>query len=177
LRDVARADQRERRRQDYDGMEDRDAARLATVHAAVDAGRLCRPGDAWNAGVVLQHSGATADHTLAWELFSWACAEGIGRACDWAPLAWDRSLVSAGRPQWYGSQFQGKLDPVTGDHLATCLVAVDPAATDADRAAAGAPVLAEVVRRTYAQNGRDAPASPTVDQLVADGLVCEPKAW
>ena len=177
LRDYAKADQKERKKRDYEGMAERDAVRLVAVAELVAVGAICGVDDAYNAGVVLQHSSESAEHRLAWGLFSWACAEGREDACSWATLAWDRHLVSAGHPQWYGTQFQGQLDPDTGEHLGMCLVALDGRATDQERTAMGRGTLVEVMSSTYRRNDREPPSEPTYEQLMEDGLVCEPKPW
>ena len=171
------ADQRERKKRLYDGMAERDAERLAFVMTQLNAATICRERDAFNAGIILQH-GEKPPHFLAgWHLFSWSCQQGREDACSWAALAWDRHLVSQGKPQWYGSQFQGQLDPDTGEHLGMCLVELESGCTDAERLAAGRPVLAEVVSGTYLRNQQETPPKASLKTLAEAGLICKAEPW
>lgn len=175
VRRIARSDQQDRKNWS-DGMEARDAERLAAVHALLAEGRICKPKTAFAAGVVLQHSPKRADFAEAHRLFRHALDQGHEPARRWAALAWDRFLVSGGEPQWFGTQRQGQ-HADDGSFLFQCLVAVDPAATDTDRAAYGVEALAEQIAGVYTTNGKPVPDAPTLAQLEADGLVCEPFAW
>jgi hypothetical protein len=169
----AQADQRERSERLYDGLAERDALRLAYANEQIQAGRICTADDARHAAVVLQHSLVTADHKQAWRLSRWSCDQGLTEACAWVTLAWDRALVSAGEAQWFGSQWVAK--PDTSGVM--CLVAVDPAATDTDRAAAGFRSLSETLVRSWTINNLAPPPEPTVADLVNAGLVCPPVRW
>jgi hypothetical protein len=173
----ARADQRERRKRQYEGMAERDAARLHYVHEQFNAQRVCTVKDAWNAAVVLQHSARSGDHLLAWSLFQWACEEGVNEACSWVGLAWDRHLVSKGERQWYGTQWVARLDPDTNEHLGMCLVALDGGATDVERVDAHRDPLSVIVTRTFTMNEQQTPPEPTLETLAEAGLICEPTPW
>jgi hypothetical protein len=173
LEQNATDDQREREQRQYDGLAERDAVRLAFANKQVQAGRICTANDARNAAVVFQHSLETADHKQAWRLSRWACESGHAEACDWVAIAWDRALVSAGKAQWYGSQWVAK----PGSKGVMCLVAVDPKATDADRTAAGWRPLSETLLRTWVINKLEPPARPCLKNLQKAGLVCAPAKW
>ena len=177
LKKNARDDQLERRKRRYDGMAERDDQRLAYVREQLEAKRICSAKDAWNAGVVLQHSMTSQDHLEAWRLFRWACDQGLSDACGWSALAWDRHLVSKGELQWYGTQWVGKLDPVTNEHVGMCLVRLEPGATDEVRVALGRQTLEELVQQAFIRNELVAPEELTLEALDTQGLVCDPVAW
>jgi hypothetical protein len=157
-------------------MAERDAERLAFVMTQLETATICRERDGFNAGIILQHGEAPAHFLTGWHLFSWSCQQGRADACSWGALAWDRHLVSQGKPQWYGSQFIGRLHPDTGEHH-MCLVELEPGCTDADRLAAGRPVLAEVISGTYQRNQQEAPLNASLETLVEAGLICKAEPW
>ena len=176
VRKIARADQRDRKNWNAEGMADRDRARLAAIRELLEAGQICKPKTAFAAGIVLQHSSKRADFALAHRLFGWAANRGVRYAGAWSGRAWDRYLVSGGALQWYGSQVQGQ-HAEDGSFLFQCLVDVDPAATDAEREGLGLPELEARIATVYAANGVEPPKELTLARLRDDGFVCDPFPW
>ena len=122
------------------------------------------------AAVILQGSRLAEDQLLAHVLAFHAVANGIPESKQLAAVSYDRWLTSLARPQWYGSQVR------TDGQYRTCLVEIDPAATDSERVDAGLPPLDAIIRHTQERNGR----SPTAQGLMGlkmVGLYCEPVAW
>ncbi len=119
----------------------RDQARLKRARELYQAGEL-RTGKDWlHAALILQHSSEPNDYLLAHEMCVAALAEGE-RGARWLVAATeDRFLMSIGRTQRFGTQYEAADAP--GKFR---LAPTDPQVTDELRAAVGAPPLAEAKR-------------------------------
>lgn len=137
LRALFEADQRERTGEaiDWEVLRVSDARRRVVVKAWLDAGAVTAPLDRFRAAMLFQHGRTSDDYLLAHDLAR-AAAEGGCREARWLTAATeDRLLLSQGRPQRFGTQFidvGGRFE----------LAPVDPATTDAERAAWDVPPLA-----------------------------------
>jgi hypothetical protein len=137
LRALFEADQRERAGEaiDWDRLRVSDARRRVVVRAWLDAGAVTAPLDRFRAAMLFQHGRSIDDYRLAHDLAR-AAAEGGCREARWLTAATeDRLLLSQGRPQRFGTQY---VDVGGAFELAP----VDPATTDAERAAWDVPPLA-----------------------------------
>ncbi len=145
LREIAAADQQDRAgtvaETDYTKLSARDAERRSQVMQLLSRGELRVAEDYFNAALVFHHGQTIEDFKLAFSLVSIAAALRPERpgpraaACS----SWDRLLLRAGKPQWYGTQFE--LSAKTGKME---LSAVDESAVnDEDRKACGLPTLQE----------------------------------
>jgi len=84
----------------------RDKTREARVKALCNADMLNTGADYYHAAMVLQHAGAPEDYLLAHELCVVAIAKGNQDAKWLAAATEDRFLMSIGRPQRFGTQYQ-----------------------------------------------------------------------
>jgi hypothetical protein len=89
----------------------RDDQRLARTRQLLDAGHVTSPEDRLNAAMVFQHGNDSSDYRTAYELASAACSTGVDskvwpeELADWLRrAAYDRWMLSVGRPQEYGTQ-------------------------------------------------------------------------
>ena len=119
---------------------DRDQARRRRAAELVEAGALAEAADSFHAAMLLQHGEAPADYERARALGERAAALGHPTGRWLAAAARDRWLMRPGRPQQYGTQY-------TLQEGRWVLWTVDPATTDAERAAAGVPPLAAAQRQ------------------------------
>ncbi len=117
----------------------RDDQRRARVRELVAEGALKNGADFLAAAFIFQHGGTLEDYAMARRLGAEAARRGHPGGLWIAAAAWDRWLVSAGRPQRFGTQYQ--IDPRTKQAR---LSPVDPAVTDEERARWGFPPLAEI---------------------------------
>jgi hypothetical protein len=113
------------------------ARRVREAHAG---GALSSARDHLRAAVLLAESDDPADWALGAELGRRAADLGEPLGLRAAAEAIDKDLVHQGRPQRYGTQF--RWDPLTGSWR---LYPIDPATTDAERAAMGVPSYGELV--------------------------------
>jgi TPR repeat protein len=145
LREIAAADQQDRSGPDANiddaKLSERDAGRRSQVMQLLAGGELRVAEDYFNAALIFHHGQTMDDSKLAFSLISIAAALRPERpgpkaaACS----AWDRLMLRAGKPQWYGTQFQHSAKTGTVE-----LSPVDEsAATDEDRKACGLPTLQE----------------------------------
>lgn len=117
-----------------------DVRRRIAVDSVLAAGGAQTADDFYHAAMVYQHGADTTSYRTAHELASRATALDPEHAdARWLMAAsWDRYLVDADRPQWYGTQYrcdeQGlrRSEPVEAGRV-----------TDAERVAAGVQTLAE----------------------------------
>jgi len=145
LRAIAAADARDRdgppSTLDAPKIAPRDAERRRLVKEIMSRGEVRAAEDFFNAALIFQHGETPDDFRLAYALVTIASAmtpDRIGpkaAACS----AWDRLLVSLGRPQWYGTQFipskvPGKFELAPVDETAV---------TDEERKSRGVPILQE----------------------------------
>jgi hypothetical protein len=122
------------------GADRRDDRRRAEAEALLAAGAAAAPEDLYHAAMLFQHGSDPDHYRWAHELANRAAGLGHRPARWLAAAAEDRWLMAAGRPQRYGTQYRshgGRWE----------LWPVDPATTDADRAAWDVPPLAEARRR------------------------------
>lgn len=157
---------------------DRDRARRRRTAELVEAGALAEAADYFHATMLFQHGETPADYERARALAERAAALGHPTGRWLAAAAHDRWLTHQGQPQKYGTQY-------TLQEGQWVLAPVDPATTDAERAAAGVPPLAEAPhrygrprrgRRRPAARLRDARAGPGGDraaQTTRDRLLFE----
>jgi hypothetical protein len=82
----------------------RDAARLARVEALDRAGHVATPADRFHAALVLQHGRCPRHFRRAFELANDAARAGVPGADGLRRAAYDRWMLSEGRPQRYGTQ-------------------------------------------------------------------------
>jgi hypothetical protein len=144
----------------------RDARRLGRVQALAEQGAICTPVDHFHAAVLLQHSADPEDHRLA-HVYATYAARKVGW---WGAAAFDRWQVSRGLPQWYGTQYRGH-------EGRSCLIHIDPAATDGERVAVGVPTLSEQIEAAQTVMNQGEASATTLTELEALGLYCEPVAW
>ncbi|MFB9314375.1 hypothetical protein [Nocardioides plantarum] len=161
LRALVRADQADRvphpvaGTPEYLALRERDASRRRRLGELLDAGRVVAPADLYDAAWLLNHGDEVGELGLAHELAARAAAAGHGPARWLAAATLDRWLMYQGRPQRFGTQF-------VPDGQRHRLWDVDPATTDADRAAHDVPSLAEQEERA-AQLTREQPMPPMAD--------------
>ncbi|MGF6494789.1 hypothetical protein ABIE56_002987 [Luteibacter sp. 621] len=130
----------------------RDAGRREKVMGLLRAGEIRTASDYVNAALIFQHGEAVEDTQLAFALATTASRLDPTNA-DARVLtaqAWDRILVKAGKPQWYGTQFSR--DKTTGKWA---MASTDPnAVTEAQREAMGLPTLAQTQAHLDAMNAK-----------------------
>jgi hypothetical protein len=119
---------------------ERDADRRHRVAAAIDAGGLVEPADYYNAAMVFQHGVDLGDYWRAHELAVKAADRGYRQARWLAAAAYDRWLMSQGRPQKYGTRYRAAAGK-------WALWDVDPETTDEERSRWDVPPLADAKRR------------------------------
>ncbi len=129
------------------------AARRAKVLALVRQGRATKADDCFHAAVILGASEAEPELARAEELARRALAidPDLLAARPEIAIAVDRRAMVAGKPQRYGTQLVEKEGRWQ-------LYPVDPATSDAERAALGLPPLAEARARAESLNARPTPA-------------------
>jgi len=141
LRRIFEEDQRDRTQRPLpESLAERDADRRERVHALIDAGGLVEPADYYHAAMVFQHGVELADYWQARELALKAADMGYRQARWLAAAAYDRWLLTQGRPQKYGTQYRA----VAGKWV---LWDVDPESTDEERSRWDVPPLAEAKRQ------------------------------
>lgn len=129
-------------------MQERDNARLQRVLELIAKNQLKTPADRLHAAMILQHGYETKHYELAHELSKQAADDGYVPEKDEVDPLWlaaaakDRSLMSQGRPQLYGTQF--RKDSADGSWY---LYEVDPTVTDEERARFHIKPLGEAQKR------------------------------
>ena len=153
LRAIVQADQAEREKEwkpeDWQGVAQRDGERRAKVQLELAAGRVNTSSDFFNAALVMQHGQGLEDIRMAHALATIAASlDPSDRSAKWLKAAsWDRMMSTQKKPQWYGTQY------VRGADGKWALYVMDETAvTDEDRAALGAPSLAEAKKRVEIMN-------------------------
>lgn len=91
------------------------------------------------AALVFQHGNTLEDFAKARELAAEAARKGNPAGLWLTAAAWDRWLMTAGKPQRFGTQY--KLDEATKQMR---LYPADPTVTDEERERWGFPPLAEI---------------------------------
>jgi len=142
-------DQKDRMSQpiDWSVVGKRDEERYKRTIEIAEAGGLREADDYFHAAMILQHSSKTEDYDRAHQ---W-CLKAVELDPEYPTARWlaaatkDRSLMSQGKPQLYGTQFK-KVDGKWG------LWDVDPSVTDEERAKWDVPPLAEAKKRAEEMN-------------------------
>lgn len=121
---------------DWERLRVEDARRRVVVRGWVAAEAIQAPVDQWRAALIFQHGRSVEDFELAHRLAAASAAAGHDPARWLEAATEDRWRLARGLPQRWGTQYQdndGRWE----------LAPVDPATTDAERAARGLPSLAE----------------------------------
>lgn len=127
----------------YASLRERDARRLNEVRAILAGDPELTADELFAAAWVLNHGDVAEDAEEAHRLAKRAVGQGYEPAKWLAAATLDRSLMYAGRPQKYGTN-------IVPDGARYRLWDVEPATTDAERAAWNVPPLAEMRRRAEA---------------------------
>lgn len=131
LKKMFDADQKERdvpsSQMDVATLNAHDRAREAAVRLLVRDSELHTADDFFNAAVIMQHGLESDDYRLAYSLATIATHMDPKNAlAKWLTAAtWDRLMISLGRRQWYGTQYQ------TSKSGATALLPLEPDAVSA----------------------------------------------
>ncbi|HUY69801.1 MAG TPA: hypothetical protein VMU70_02190 [Candidatus Tyrphobacter sp.] len=136
-------------------MAKRDSTRLKRILELVENNRLKKPADFLHAAMILQHGSEIRHYELAREFAKKAADQGYTPETGevdpfWlAAAAKDRSLMSQGKPQRYGTQ--SRKDVKDGPWY---LYQVDPSITDEERARFHVRPLSELIKRIDDLNSR-----------------------
>lgn len=107
---LARADQEDRQPERWIGNEakivKRDLARRQRLKELIDAGALKTGADFYNAALIYQHGAGTVDYKAATRLAKKAVLLGYPKAKWLWAASTDRYLLSIGRKQKYGTQYE-----------------------------------------------------------------------
>ena len=139
----------------YRAMRERDRQRRERIAALVAAGALEIAEDYYQAAWIFQHGDVPDDAWHAYSLALKAAELGYQPARWLTAAAFDRWLMSQGRPQKYGTQY-------VSDGERQRLWDVDPATTDEDRARWDVPPLEEQLRKAD-EATRNHPPTPIGD--------------
>ncbi len=142
----------------YAALRERDRRRRALAGAALERLRAsggATPEALYHAAWLYNHGDDAGDARLAHALAREAAERGYAPARWLAAAAYDRSCMYEGRPQRYGTQF-------VPDGVRHRLWDVEPATTDAERAAWDVPPLAAQLARAEALT-RTEPQPPLAD--------------
>ncbi|QBD79316.1 hypothetical protein EPA93_26340 [Ktedonosporobacter rubrisoli] len=137
---------------EYRELRKHDTQRRERVQALMQAGALQEAEDYYHAAMIFQHGETLEEIWQAHTLALTAAEKGYRRAKWLAAAAMDRWLMYQGKPQKYGTQF-------VPDGKGYRLWELDPATSDAERAAWNVPSLNEQQRRAE-QLSRDEPQPP-----------------
>jgi hypothetical protein len=122
---------------DWAVVKPRDDARLARTRELYASGALHTGADWWHAALILQHSSEAEDYLLAHEMCIAAIAGGEEDAKWLAAATEDRFLMSIGRKQRFGTQYEPADEPGTYR-----LAPTEPGVTDQLREVLNTPSLA-----------------------------------
>jgi hypothetical protein len=125
---------------EYTAMRERDRQRRLRAAAILATLTTPEAADLYHAALLFQHGDEPEDAWRAYELAREAAERGDERARWLTAAAYDRWLMYQGKPQKYGTQY-------VHDGIRHRLWDVDPATTDAERAAWNVPPLAEQLRK------------------------------
>jgi hypothetical protein len=147
----------------------RDEERVAELLKADKRGELCTLEDKWYAAWVLEQADELETLERAYQL-ALETMQGHHKNGAWlVAFTFDRKRTAAGFPQSYGTQTR-----VDGSNH-RCLIHVDPATTDEERAKYGHKPLAEAYRKVLDVNGFTDDEA-TLERLNRRSLYCEPVA-
>jgi hypothetical protein len=145
LREIKRKDQSDRMGSvgaiDWSVVSVADKKRRTEVAQIMARGEVRTAEDFYNAAMVFQHGESIDDIRLAYSLASISAAlDPANKQARWlTAAAWDRIMMRAGQPQWYGTQFT---KPIGAQKFE--LYKIDESAvTDEERARLGVPPLSE----------------------------------
>ena len=124
----------------YAALRERDARRRDEVSAILAADRELTAEQRFAAAWILNHGDVAEEAEAAHRLAKHAAEQGFEPARWLAAATLDRSLMYAGRPQKYGTN-------IVPDGVGYRLWDLEPATTDAERAAWNVPPRAEMERR------------------------------
>jgi hypothetical protein len=127
---------------DWEAVGIRDEQRELRVKQLLATGSLDSGVDYYHAAMVLQHASSPDDFLLAHDLCVIAISKGEGKAKWLAAASMDRFLVSIGRSQRFGTQFQSKKS-----FRPPMLVSVDPSVPDTLRKELDVPTLEEAKKK------------------------------
>jgi len=167
LATLAREDQQDRRPGvgglDWEYIAPRDRERVRRVREIVAKGGARNPDDLYHAALILQRGDEVADLELAHNLARLAAEADadLSGARRLAAASLDRALVRSGKPQRYGTQM------IYADGR-WAVAEVDPAVTDAERAAWDVAPLAESRQRAEEMNAAGEVPSPDSAKPVVD---------
>lgn len=134
-------------------------------------GLLCGREQMLHAGLVLLGSRKTADLDLAFAYAQEAAADGLDRSHWLAASAFDRSALSQGQKQTFGTQ-RG----VIAGQPNACLYPFEPSTTDEQRKAWSQPTMTETIAAFLEEKGRK---GETADErtLARLNLLCGLEDW
>jgi len=118
--------------------------RHETLHY-LTTGQISAPESLYFAAFIFQHGNCPQHYELAHELAELALDGGYVQAGWISAASLDRSLMSRGLPQKYGTQY------IAYDDGPLKLYEYDPGTTDEERAAYGVPPLRELLRRVQSE--------------------------
>src|SRR5208282_5320403 len=87
-------------------LQERDQTRRKRVYAMIELGEVQTKNDLYHAGIILHHSDRPEDHLVSHRFAALAAVMGHKTARWLMAAALDRTLMSLGRPQIYGTQFE-----------------------------------------------------------------------
>jgi hypothetical protein len=147
----------------------RDEERVAELLKADKRGELCTVDDKWYAAWVLEQADEFETLERAYAL-ALETMEGHHKNGPWlVAFTFDRKRTAAGFPQSYGTQTR------VDANNKRCLIHVDPATTDEERAKYGQKPIADFYRKVLDANGYPDDEA-TLDRLNRRSLYCEPVA-
>lgn len=141
LRRFFKEDQDDRKMSNRSELRARDRARRLRVEQLIHEGAVQTPEDYFHAALIFQHGEVLDHYWKAHELARVAAAGGFSGARWLAAAAYDRWLMSQGRPQKYGTQY------IRDESGSRTLWNIDPTTTDEERAEWEVPPLEELLRR------------------------------
>lgn len=161
--------ERANRSADAESVLKRDEERVAAFLKADRKGELCTVEDKWYAAWVMEQGDDLETLERAYEL-AVSTMEGHHPRGGWlVGFTFDRKRTAAGYVQSYGTQT--RIDA----NNKRCLIEVDPATTDEDRAKYGLPSIADTYRKVLDANGYSSD-EPTLERLRRRSLSCPPQA-
>jgi hypothetical protein len=168
LYDDSEAERADRSR-DAESVLKRDEERVAEILKADKKGELCTADDKWYAAWVLEQSDDLDTLERAYELAIASMEAHHANGAWLVGFAFDRKRTAAGFPQAYGTQTR------VDANNKRCLIEVDPATTDEQRAKYGHKPIAEMYRKVLDLNGYTSDEA-TLERLNRRSLYCPPEA-
>ncbi len=138
-------------------MRERDWQRRARAQELIESHALTAPEDYFHAARLFQHGDSVEDAWKAHGLARTSAELGYAQARWLAAAAYDRWLMYQGKPQKYGTQY-------VSDGKRQRLWDVEPATSNADRAAWDVPPLAEQLRKAEEATRNHPPLPVDVDE-------------